>query len=175
MNGVEPFKQVPFERAVGVFLRNSEAGFRGLDFQARLAWEERYGACTKPRWVTTDFIDAIIGAAGSTPDATVGDVVAAIKDRLVGEPEVFTAEEEDAVVAVLGAELTAPATSVTVTAARQLCGALVGSPQFLLQGMAARGGSRPLLTPAAADYGAVCAAVAARLGVRCDGDTLALP
>jgi hypothetical protein len=174
MNGVEPFKQVPFERAVGLFLRNSEAGFRGFDFQARLAWEERYGACTKPRWVSSDFIDAIIAAGAATSGATVRDVVAAIKDRLVGEPEVFTAEEEDALVGLLGADLTAPATSVTPAAARQLCGALVGSPQYLLQGMAARGGERPLLTPAAVDYDAVCATLATRLAVTCDHGTLAL-
>src|SRR5262249_1007431 len=48
MGGVMPSVQVPFERGVGMFLRNSERGFRGLDFQARLVWEDRYGACARP-------------------------------------------------------------------------------------------------------------------------------
>ncbi len=174
MKGVEPRHQVPFERAIGVFLRNSEAGFRGLDFQARLAWEDRYGACSKPRWVTKDFIDSLVAAGAADPSATAGDVIAALKDRLIGEPEVFTAEEQDALGVLLGAELDAPASAVTIAAARQLCGALVGTPQFLLQGMAGRGGARPKLTPAGADYAAVCTALATRVtGIACGG-TLSL-
>ncbi|HSK02733.1 MAG TPA: hypothetical protein VK932_15890, partial [Kofleriaceae bacterium] len=50
MNGMLPLEELPFQRGIGLFLRNSERGFRGLDFQARLSWEDRYGACTKPRW-----------------------------------------------------------------------------------------------------------------------------
>ena len=175
MNGVEPGPQVSFERGVGVFLRNSEAGFRGLDFQARLAWEDRYGACARPRWVTADFIDALVAAGAADPSATAGDVVAALKDRLIGEPEVFTADEQDALAALLGAELDAPASALTAASARQLCGALVGTPQFVLQGMAARGGARPKLTPAGADYAVVCTDLATRVpGVACDGTALSL-
>lgn len=173
-DGVEPAVQVPFERAIGVFLRSSEAGFRGLDFQARLAWEERYGACTKPRWVQTDFVDALHAAAATDATATVRDVVLALKDRLVGEPAIVSPEEEAALVGLLGAELDMPASAASLTSARQLCGALLGTPQFLLQGIAGRGGDRPKLTPVNAGYEAICTDLATRIGITCDGGALAL-
>jgi len=173
-NGVEPAVQVPFERAIGVFLRSSEAGFRGLDFQARLAWEERYGACTKPRWVQTDFVDALFTAAAADTTATVRDVVLALKDRLIGEPAIISPEEEAALVALLGAELDKPASASSLTSARQPCGALLGTPQFLLQGIAGPGGHRPTLTPAKAGYEAICTDLATRIGITCDGGRLAL-
>jgi len=174
MMGAEPAIEAPFQRAIGAFLRNSEAGFRSLDFQARLAWEDRYGTCTKPRWVNADFIDAVIGAAASG-DATVRDVVAAIKDRLIGEPTIAAGAETEALVALIGADLDAPATAVTAEAARGLGGALLGTPRFLLQGMAGGGGDLPALTPEPARYAAVCAALAARVpAVRCGEATLSL-
>jgi len=43
-----------------------------------------------------------------------------------------------------------------------VCGALTESPQFLLQGIAGRGGDRPKLTPADQGYDAVCADLATR-------------
>lgn len=174
MNGAEPQKQVPFERGIGVFLRNSEAGFRGLDFQARLAWEDRYGACTKPRWVTTDFIDALVAAGAADSSAKVRDVITALKDRLIGEPDITMPDEQAALVAVLGTELTASASGLLAATVRQVCGALVGAPQFLLQGIAGRGGAHPKLTPATATYAAVCADVAGRIGASCTSGKLSL-
>jgi len=176
MNGVMPSEQVPFERGVGMFLRNSERGFRGLDFQARLVWENRYGACTKPRWVMTDFIDKLVTAAAADPNATVGDVAAAIKDRLIGEPSIVDGAEIAALSTTFGAPLDRPASSINTAQARELCGALLGSPQFLMAGLAGRGGERPKLTPTDAGYDATCADVAMHVaGVTCTGGTLALP
>ncbi len=152
--------ELPFDRAVGVFLRNSERGFRGLDFQARLAWENRYGACARPAWVTQDFIDRLIAAGAADPTATGRDVVSALKDRLIGEPMIQDGAEQDALAAVLGA-LDGPATALTAANLRKVCGALLESPQFLLQGIAGKGGERPKLTPAAASYEAVCGDLAA--------------
>ncbi|HEY5924527.1 MAG TPA: hypothetical protein VIV11_22770 [Kofleriaceae bacterium] len=175
MGGVMPSVQVPFERGVGMFLRNSERGFRGLDFQARLVWEDRYGACTRPAWVASDFIDKLVAAGAADPAATVGDVVAAIKDRLIGETSLVDSAETGAIAGLFGATIDMPASKVTAAAARQLCGALLGSPQFLLQGMAGRGGERPKLTPAEAGYDAICAAVAPRVTgrtVTCSGGKL---
>ena len=37
-----------FQQGIGAFLKNGERGFRGLDFQARLVWEDRFGTCAKP-------------------------------------------------------------------------------------------------------------------------------
>jgi hypothetical protein len=178
MGGVLPADELPFLRGIGVFLRNSERGFRGLDFQARLAWEDRNGACDRPSWQAEDFIDRLAAAGAADSTATAADVVAALKDRLIGEPVIEEGAEAEALSAIVGA-LENPASGVTADMLRQVCGALVGSPQFLLQGIAGRGGDRPKLTPANADYGAVCADLAATgigvpgLAVSC-GDTATL-
>jgi hypothetical protein len=177
MGGVLPSVQVPFERGVGMFLRNSERGFRGLDFQARLVWENRFGACTRPTWVSSDFIDKIVAAGAADTTASIGDVASAIKDRIIGEPAIVDASEMDAMAGLFGATIDMPASKVTVAAARQLCGALLGSPQFLLQGIAGRGGERPKLTPTDADYDAICAEVGKHVAgrtVSCSGGKLTL-
>ena len=172
--GLLPQVELPFERGIGMFLRNSEAGFRGLDFQARLVWEDRYGACGRPAWVQSDFLDRVVAAGAADSTATAGDVVSAIKDRLVGEPAIAAGAEHDALAAIVG-PLEGPASAVTVAQARQVCAALLESPQFLLQGIAGHGGDRPRLTPADAGYDAVCAEVAPRVpGASCTGGKLAL-
>lgn len=160
MKGVFPSTEIPFQLGIGTFLRNSERGFRGLDFQARLAWEDRYGGCARPAWVTQDFIDRLVASAAADPTALANDLVAALKDRLTGEPAMGEGAERDALAAIVGA-LDAPAAGVTADKLRQVCGALLESPQFLLQGMGGRGGDVPKLTPAAAGYDAVCADLAA--------------
>lgn len=150
----------PFQRAVGVFLKNGERGFRGLDFQARLAWEDRFGACAKPRFVTADdFLDRAVALGHATAGATVADVVAVIKDRLVGEPVAADGEAE-AIAAVLGVPLTGPAATLDVASARRLCGALLASPQFLLTGVAARGGPPPTLVLPGDGFDEACARIA---------------
>jgi hypothetical protein len=154
-----PLEELPFQRGVGLFLRSSEAGFRGIDFQARLVWEDRYGACTRPSWVAADFIDRLATAAAGDPGATVRDAIAALKDRLIGEPAIGDPAELAALTAIVG-DLDRPGSEVGAAALRQVCGALLGSPQFLLQGIAGRGGDRPRLTPPAASFDAVCAALA---------------
>jgi hypothetical protein len=160
LGGILPQTEMPFLRGIGVFLRNSERGFRGLDFQARLAWENRNGACGRPSWVSQDFIDRLVAAGAVDPTATARDVVAALKDRLIGEPTIVEGAETDAMTSIVGV-LEDPASSVTADELRRVCGALVESPQFLLQGIAGRGGERPKLTPANAGYDAVCADLAA--------------
>ncbi len=160
-NGVFPSIEVPFQQSVGTFLRNSERGFRGLDFQARLAWEDRYGACARPGWVGGDFIDDLVGRGAANPSTTVGDVISALKDRLINEPAIEPGPETDALVAIVG-PLEASATTASVDGVRRVCGALVVSPQFLLQGIAGRGGASPILTPGNASYASVCADVATR-------------
>jgi hypothetical protein len=171
MNGVLPLEELPFQRGVGLFLRNSERGFRGLDFQARLSWEDRYGACTKPRWVMKDYVDRLADAGAASSAATARDAVAALKDRLIGEPSVDAGAEAAGIAAIVG-DLAGPASGVSADQLRRMCGALLGAPQFLLQGIAGRGGPRPLLTPPSADYGAVCTELAAS-GLGAPGLTVA--
>ncbi|HLU65508.1 MAG TPA: hypothetical protein VKZ63_04505 [Kofleriaceae bacterium] len=171
-----------FERGIGVFLKHGERGFRGLDFQARLVWEDVFGAC-RNQSAPDDFIAALVSRAQSG-GATVGDVVAALKDRLIGEARVSEepvggTSERAAVVAIVG-PLDAQAAEVAdlEARARALCGVLLSSPQFLLTGIAAPDAREvPRLTPDQARYPAVCAAVAERdlhgdLSITCDGDAL---
>jgi len=165
MGGYIPYDELGFQRAVGMFLRNSERGFRGIDFQARLSWEDRYGACAKPPWMQVagakDFIDNLAAAAAQDPTLTVADAVIALKDRLIGEPFIGEGAEADALVAIMG-PLDGPGGNANPGSLRRVCAALLGSPQFLLQGMAGKGGDVPKLTPAAASYDAVCAELAAK-------------
>jgi hypothetical protein len=152
-----PAVELPFERSVGMFLRASERGFRGLDVQARLVWEDRYGACERPAWVDADIIDALAASGGTMRDAT-----AALKDRVIGESTIAAGPETDALAAI--ADLDG---AIDPGGLRTVCGALLGSPQFLMSGMPGRGGAAPRLTPAAARYDAVCADLATRFPVRC--------
>jgi len=167
---------IAFHRSVGVYLRNSEPGFRGLSFQARLAWEDRFGTCAKPDG-NPDFLDEVLATAAGQPAVIVADVVRAVKDRLIGEPTI-QAGESPALEALLG-PLTAPATAIDPVALRHYCGVLLGSPQFTLSGLAGRDGEVPLLTPASAGTSAVCdridgVAIGGGKHVACAAETLSI-
>ncbi|MCE9578496.1 MAG: hypothetical protein K8W52_35545 [Deltaproteobacteria bacterium] len=150
--------ELPFQQSIGVFLKNGERGFRGLDFQARLGWEDRFGACAKPARLTTpDVIDRALTAAAAVPTATVGDVLALLKDRLVGEAAITADGEQAAIEALVGQPLTAPASSLTAAAARRFCGVLLSSPQFVLSGLPARGGTPPTLALPGDGFDDACA------------------
>jgi hypothetical protein len=164
----EPFgpEEQVFQRGVGVFHKNGERGFRGLDFQARLLWEDRFAACAK-FVVDDDFVDRLVADATAS-GATIEDVVVALKDRLVGIPAVTDAGERTALEAMFGAALGDPATAAPdlEAGARSVCGALLSSPQFLLGGLTAPDATTvPRLTPPTAGYDAVCDAIAARGGL----------
>lgn len=151
-----------FERGIGVFLKHGERGFRGLDFQARLVWEDVFGACRNPRQ-DADFVADLVARAQSQ-GATVGDVVTALKDRLIGhgrvshEPTAAGVSERDAVSAIMG-ELGLAADQVAdlEDRTRAMCGVLMSSPQFLLTGMTAPDSRYiPELTRAELGYDSVC-------------------
>jgi hypothetical protein len=135
----EQQRDLGFLRGVGAFLNNGETGFRGLDFQARLLWEERFGGCPN-RDGTPDYIDGLLARARAS-DATVRDVVLALKDRLLSEPRIDEDGGADGEAALLvrlyGAALEAPAASVPELEARvrRHCGVLLASPQFVLGGL----------------------------------------
>jgi hypothetical protein len=166
--------ELAFQQGTGAFLKNGERGFRGLDFQARLHWEDRFGRCNNPG-SSDDFVDVVVAAASADGAATARDVVVALKDRLIGEPAVDDPAERAALEALLGGGLDTPAAEVPELAARvrQLCGVLLSSPQFLLSGAAGQGGAVPRLTPAAWQFDAVCGRVAGRItavDVSCGAD-----
>jgi hypothetical protein len=150
-----------FLRGLGAFLTPSERGFRGLEFQARLVWEQRYGACAPPAGTGADFVADLVARAEAT-GAPIREVVAALKDRLAHTPAVEDNEEGPALEALLGTSLDEPASAALEPALRRLCGVLVASPQFVLGGIAAVPAEIPTLTPEETGYDAVCAGLAGR-------------
>ena len=157
-----------FERGIGVFLKHGERGFRGLDFQARLVFEDMFGSCQNATG-EPDFITRLVERAAADPEITTGDLVAALKDRLVGQArvshEMAAGSSELAATEAITGPLAASAAAVPdlEARARALCGVLVSSPQFLLTGLTAPDSTYvPVLTPEEAGYGAVCSAVADR-------------
>ena len=120
-----------FQAAIGVFLRESQPGFNGTDFQGALAFEAQYGRCRSPEPMSrNDFIGDVL-EQGTAELATVGDAVVAIKDRLTGQP--LTTDETVLVESLLGTSL-----STTLDAApadleeklRLFCGANLLSAEF---------------------------------------------
>lgn len=152
-----------FQGAVGYFLKDAEPGFRGLDFQGRLAWEARYAAC-EPQ-AGADFITKLAARAKETPGTTLRDVIITLKDRLVSEPWIDDTSEGPALSALLGAPLDTTNLDGVEPLLRAACGALVMSPQVLLGGIQPRDTRVvPALTPEDASYRAACEALAPRLG-----------
>ena len=158
-----------FERGIGIFLKHGEKGFRGLDFQARLVFEDAFGSCSNPA-APDDFV-ADLAARAQAGSATIGDLVAALKDRLIGQARISHdiessgASELAAIEDLFGAEVSTAAVDVDDLEAksRALCGVLLSSPLFLLSGIAAPDSAYvPILTPERASYAAICDGVAER-------------
>lgn len=163
--GGDSYDEFTFQQGIGAFLKNGERGFRGLDFQARLVWEDRFAACARPGGTLEDFVDKVVDAAQADPEATVADVVIALKDRLIAEPLIDEAGEAEALAGIFG-DLAAPASGVADLEAkvRQLCGVLLSTPQYVLTGAAGRSEAPPRLTPAPWTFDDVCTEVAMRAG-----------
>jgi hypothetical protein len=154
--GSEVLDEASLQRGIGVFHGISEKGFRGLDFQARLTWESRFGGCRSPAGP-----DAITELAARAADrsATVGDAVRALKERLVNEPT-FAGDEQPALTALVGDLLRPAALAPDLEALlRTACGAVLSSPQFQLGGIANEGGPSTPLSTTDAD---ACEALASR-------------
>lgn len=238
-NGVEE----SFQKAVGVFVKDAEPGFDGVDFQGLLTWENRYGACPDlsvpgdtadpdscvgicedqapggchcdaqcieyddccddylaicvegvepdPDEAADgkDWIGALISAAkthdAGEPEepATVRDVVAALKDRLITEPDIGFAEAK-----LLGGLFGVPGIDAPLSEAegweatlRSYCGILLESPQFLLTGAAAPDQiTAPALSSPSGDYEAHCVALSSIVfpadayTVECTADSLVI-
>jgi len=148
-----------FQLAIGFALKDAEPGFRGLDFQGRLSWEASYGAC-KPL-NGNDFIAKIVARAGTTPGATVGDAVIALKDRLVGEPWIEPVSEKPQIEALVKTNLADTNITGLDARLRSFCGVLVATPQFMLGGIVSVDTTDvPKLTPPEISYEGTCSYVA---------------
>lgn len=57
-----------FQKAVGVFVKDGEPGFDGVDFQGMLTWENRYGAC-ETQVVSGGDAGSCVGSCGTKAPA----------------------------------------------------------------------------------------------------------
>lgn len=175
---------------LGAFMRTSQPGFNGTDFQGALAFEGAYGACAKPstggagdgcrvtpgyggcascgcqscvcaldeyccdvQWDSVcvslcndscggcggglaapldDYVTRLLAGA-ITQGATVGDLVLALKDRLVAQGQVGE-EERVLMEQLLASQFSTPVSDSPAleSALRVLCGALLLSPDYFL-------------------------------------------
>jgi hypothetical protein len=161
-----------FESAIGFFVKDGDPGFRGLDFQGRLTWEDTYGVCADLSG-GDDFIVHLVQQALAQPGTTVADAVAALQDRLVGEPALDPAEKAD-LEALLGSSLDATDLTGLDAKLRTVCGVLVSTPQLMLGGIAPKDTRIvPALTPPEVSYGGTCSMLAGYLTSIGAGYTLA--
>jgi len=167
-----------FQRSIGFFLKDGEPGFRGLDFQGRLSWEAQYGGCKFPSF--NDYIQQVVGLGKNTPGATLGDVLVAVKDRLIGEPWIEATQERALIANLVAGSLDDQKNDFWDAQARVYCGVLIASPQFLLGGIVPRDAQEiPKLTLPSVSYGSLCAdavATAKQISVpyvlNCEGDRI---
>lgn len=144
-----------FQRSIGFFLKEGEPGFRGLDFQGRLSWEAQYGGCKFPSF--NDYIKQVVNFGKTKPGTTLGDVLVAVKDHLIGEPIIETTQEKPLISSLVTGNFDDKKSDFWDLQARIYCGVLVSSPQFMLGGMVPRDAQEiPTLTLPAYSYGTLC-------------------
>ncbi|MCB9677038.1 MAG: hypothetical protein H6737_18115 [Alphaproteobacteria bacterium] len=119
-----PEGEEEFQAAIGTWLRESQPGFRGTDFQGLLAYQDRYATCDGGQ---PDFIASL---RGQSAGHTVGDVVYTLKDRLLANGAISDAERP--LVEALVGPLDAPAEDVDGQGLRALCGAILTSPAYMV-------------------------------------------
>jgi hypothetical protein len=164
-------------REIGIFTTDAEPGFRSADLQSLLAWEDHVAACARRTMqisgevvsVMPDWFDRLaaeirrVNAASPQRPLTRREVLAAVKDWLVGDMSIAAGQETEAVAALLGwtgdgaldqpfeiEKLGEPFTGWDLKTAtteppqfppldrklRRFCGVLVQSPQFQFAGVA---------------------------------------
>ena len=157
--------ELQFQTETGYYLKSSQPGFRGLDFQGRLGWEDRFAQCNKlVNNTTPDIVDGLVEKAKVPGAATIGELVSVLKDRIMGEPAVTSSNEKTMLEGIFGASLSSDANALVdlSSSLRRVCGAMITSPQFLLLGVQPKDSSAvPRATPDSASYQALCSKVAA--------------
>lgn len=116
------------QAAIGVYIRESQPGFNGVDFQGLLAFEEAYGTCSFGNGDEPDTLDRIM-EAGLQANASVGDAARSVKDRLLQRSGIDDAERPF-MEALLEASLDVPLEADHEEGLRMVCGALLMSPQW---------------------------------------------
>ncbi|MFT5430605.1 MAG: hypothetical protein ACI9OJ_001281 [Myxococcota bacterium] len=123
---------------LGLFVSDSEIGFRGSNFSETLAYEEAFGACRAP-WEESpppaDFIDRLVQAGQDRP---FEDLVGVLKDRLLTDADLSDPEERALLEALSGTQLSAVSGTLDDAdgSLRRVCAAFLAAPQFVLDGVA---------------------------------------
>ncbi|MCB9690889.1 MAG: hypothetical protein H6736_03655 [Alphaproteobacteria bacterium] len=115
-----------FQATLGVFLRESQPGFNGTDFQGLLAWQARFATCGNVGG--NDWISGYLEQAASF--GTTGDLVQGLKDHLLADSTLTT--EEIPLLESLVGPLDAPGTSLDERSLRLVCGAILTSSPYML-------------------------------------------
>ena len=120
-------------------MKDSASGYRSMDFQTLLAWESWFGGCENPLGAgEDDWIDRLI-AAGVEQEATVEQVLSALKDRILTDPDLADPEERVPLETLLGGPLSLAipgnGNEEFEAGVRRICGVFLSSPQFQLGGV----------------------------------------
>jgi hypothetical protein len=137
---VDEFAQWPEEpralllERIGAFVKDTAPGFDGVGFQSLLAWEGGVGKCRVDSG-EADFVDKVLREAQDRGE-TWRKTLATLKERLITDPTI-TDDEASAAEALLGVSLddVVPDDGDAERVARDWCGALLTSPQYLLAGL----------------------------------------
>jgi hypothetical protein len=154
VSGQDDFPALDFLRDQGIFIKDAQNGFNGVDFNGLLSWEDRVatgndpnlgGPCTGPLGqdcAMYEWIELMLVEASKTPGTTIRDLASAIKDRLIAEPTIDDEAELAAIAAVMGLD---PATKMSEVdtgtleqATRRFVGLILNTPQFMLSGVPSR-------------------------------------
>ncbi len=137
-------------RGLGLRMSEEEPGHRGLDWGALLMWESRISSGSAPSFSgpryaaleqaseSGDFIDALLDHAYAQPDATLGELVIAVSDRLLCAPRVDADERalfEQLVQLAWETPVGELARAQAEQAARQVVGVLLSTPDFMIAGL----------------------------------------
>ena len=177
-----PLQQGAFLRDQGVFLKDALPGFNGVDLGSLLSWESKLaagydpglgGPCTGPLGgpcAPYEWIEEMLVAGAGLGDATVGDLAAAIKDRILTEPTIYNDAEAAVIAAILGFDLDLKMNGLPTgpleEGARRYAGLLFNTPQFLLLGAPSRDqdpAAGPRIAAPGTDTLALCDALAPAL------------
>lgn len=145
--------------SLGDELSTLRAGNVDTNIQNLLVWESYAGTCTSPGG-GSDWIDSLM-SEGVSHGMTREQAVIALKDRLIAEPWIGNTEERNMLELALSG-LASPLTAADESNFRGLCGALLHSPQYMLQGLAPNGERTPETVPLVCgdedtcSYGAFC-------------------
>jgi len=204
-----PSPETRAQEDLGYFLKDSLRGFTGTDAQFLASWEGMYGDCSgqpdlpgfgqegpRPdddddmhpgddddRPMEDDFITALT-RDGTEADATWGELLSALKDRVLADPLIDDPDEIAALEAIVGDGLgDSPAGGegqLVESVLRQACSAMIASPQFLLGGVPGpdRIGSTPGFVPDTSAFLTICEELSEQMyagDLGCSGDAATVP